>query len=139
LAAGHGFQWEEGRDCQLAKDVGAECRAAQKRQPQAGRFLADPAVVGRARRDAARAQRRVYLGRLGVKAVRVELAVSASVRVAVESEAQPERLDVELVEPQAEPRLERQGAGLKELPAQSPVWAVRLAIVALESPELVAE
>jgi hypothetical protein len=53
LAAGHGFQWEEGRDYQLAKDVAAECLAGRKRQPRAGRFLADPAVVGWARRDAA--------------------------------------------------------------------------------------
>jgi hypothetical protein len=50
--------------------------------------------------------------------------------------AQPERLDVGLVE--------RQWAVLTEQPAQSPVWAVRLAqkrlaMVAFESPELVAE
>jgi hypothetical protein len=142
LAAVRDFRWEEGRDSQLAKDVGAECRVARKRQPQAGQFLADPAVVGRARRDAAKAQRRVYLGRLGVKAVRVELAVSASVRVAVEPEAQPERMDVELVELQDEPRLERQVPGLKERSVQAPVLAPRLAqkrlaLIAFESAEFV--
>jgi hypothetical protein len=98
----------------LAKDVAAECRVARKRQPQAGRFLADPAVVGRARQDAAGAQHRVYLGRLGAKAVHAELAVSASVQVAVETLL--ERLDVELGKLQAEPRLERPGAGPKERP-----------------------
>jgi hypothetical protein len=85
----------------------------------------------------------VYLGRLGVKAVHAELVVSASVRVAVESEAQPERLDVELGKLQALPRLERQGAGLKERPVHSPVSALRLAwkrpAQEFESPELVAE
>jgi hypothetical protein len=137
LAAGHGFLWEEGRDYQLAKDVAAECRAGRKRQPQAGRFLADPAVVGRARRDAAAwAQRRAYLGRLGAKAVRVELAELVWKRMVPEAGAQPERLDVGLVE--------RQWAVLTELPAQSPVWAVRLAqkrlaMVAFEPQELVAE
>jgi hypothetical protein len=59
LAAGHGFQWEEGRDCLLAKDVAVACRVARKRQPRAERLQADPAGFGRARRGAARAQRRV--------------------------------------------------------------------------------
>jgi len=135
LAAGHGFQWEEGRDCQWAKDVAAACRVARTRQPQAERLQADPAGFGRARRGAARAQRRVYLGRLVVKADRAELAVLASVRMAVESEAQPERKDVELLELQAEPQPEQQGSGLKGRAAQSPVLAARLARQRPEQPE----
>jgi hypothetical protein len=66
----------------------------------------------------------------------VELAELVWKRMVPESGAQPERLDVG--------RVERQWAVLMELPAQSPVWAVRLvqkrlAMVAFEPPELVAE
>ena len=101
------------RDFQLAKDVGAECRVARKCQPQAGRSLADLAVVGRARRDAVRGQRRMHLGRLDVTAVREEQAELAWVRMRLEPEAQPGQMDVELAELQAEPRLERQESGLR--------------------------
>ncbi len=88
-----------------------------------------------------KAQRRVYLGRLGVRAVRVELAELVWVRMVLEPEAQPERMDVELLEPQVERRLARQESGLKERPASAPVSAVRLArkrrvLVAFESAEL---
>ena len=69
----------------------------------------------------------MHLGRLDVTAVREELAELAWVRMVLEPEAQPGQMDVELVELQAEPRLERQGAGLKERSVQSPVSAVRLA------------
>lgn len=74
----------------------------------------------------------------------MELAGLASVRMAVGSETEPGRMDVELMELQAVPRLERQGAGLKERMVQAPVSAVRRArkrpaLVAFESPELVAE
>jgi hypothetical protein len=85
----------------LAKDAVAECRAGQKRRPQAGLLLADPAVAGRAKRDAVRAKRRYYFVRLSVKAVRVELGAPASVRMVGGPETPPERMDVELLELQA--------------------------------------
>jgi len=59
--------------------------------------------------------------------------------MALEPEAQPGQMDVELVELQAEPRLERQGSGLKERSVRSPVSAMRVAPVEFESPELAAE
>jgi len=68
------FRLEEDHDCQLAKDVEAERRAAQKRQPQAGQLLADPAVAGRARADAEGTERRDYPEKRDVAACRVEQA-----------------------------------------------------------------
>ena len=97
----------------MAKDAAAECRAGQKRQPQAGLLLADPAVAGRAKRDAVRAKRRYYFVRLGVKAVRAELEALASVRMAVGPETLPERMDVERWGPRAVLLLKGRRSALK--------------------------
>jgi hypothetical protein len=152
LATGRGFQLEEGRDCRSAKDVAAaesEHRVARKRQPQAGRSLADPAVVGRARRDAVRAQRQDYFVQPGVKAVRAgPEALASAGRTAVEpAEGRPEQADVGPLRLQGETLREpQQASALRERPVQSvaPVSAERLerkrlAMEAQESPELVEE
>jgi len=127
----------------LAKDAAAECRAGQKRQPQAGLLLADPAVAGRAKRDAVRAKRRYYFVRLGVKAVRAELgAPPASVRMVGGPETPPERMDVELLERQAVLLLKERASEPKGQLARAVRLALkrakkRLAPGAFESLELV--
>lgn len=81
-------RWEAGHDCRKAKeDVEAECRVAQKRQPQAGRLLADPAVAGQARTDAAGRRRQDYLEKPGVTVGRAELLARAWVRMSGGPEA----------------------------------------------------
>jgi hypothetical protein len=129
LAWVHDFRWEEGHGCRLAKDVAVECRAGQKRQPQAGQLLADPAVAGRARRGAARAKRRYGLVLLGVKAVRAEQGELASVRMAVEPGTLPERMDVERLELRAALLLKKRVPALKRQLARTwaPVSVARLA------------
>jgi hypothetical protein len=74
----------------------SERRVGRKRQPQAGRSLADPAVVGQARRDVVRAQLQGYFVLLGVKAVHeLPEAPASAVRRAVEpDEALPGQADV---------------------------------------------
>jgi hypothetical protein len=128
----------------LAKDAAAECRAGQKRQPQAGLLLllADPAVAGRAKRDAVRAKRRYYFVRLSVKAVRAELGAPASVRMVGGPETPPERMDVELLERQAVLLLKERASEPKGQLARAVRLALkrakkRLAPGAFESLELV--
>jgi hypothetical protein len=100
LALGRDFRWEEDHDCQWAKGVEAECWGALRRQPQGGHLLADladPAVAGRAGRDAAQAKRPDYLVLLDVKAVRAELGALASIRFALGLETLSEQADAGLL------------------------------------------
>jgi hypothetical protein len=94
-------------------DVEAECRVAQKRQPQAGLLLADPAVAGQARTDAAGRQRQDYREKSGVTVGRAELQARAWVWMSGDSEAlQP--MGVARSEPQASPLLEEQGSAWQQ-------------------------
>ena len=134
LASVRDCQWEEGRDCQWAKGVVVERRAAQKRQPQDGQLLADPAVAGWARLDAARVERPQYFVPLGVEAVRAEPGALASVRIAVGAETLPERADAELLELRAVRPLREWATATKQLPVQTLALTSAVQLVPKEEP-----
>ena len=148
LALGRGFRWEEGHDCQWAKDVEAVCWGAERRQPQGGHLLADladPAVAGRAEQDAAKARRPDYLVLLDAKAVRAELGALASIRFALGLETLPEQADAGLLALRAVLPVGKRASALKEQLVQkampvSGAWRVaKLPAHAFASLELVKE